>query len=72
MFKLTRFSGEEVLVNPDLIKTIESGGDTVVTFISGDRILVKETPEKICQDFMEYKRSLFQRIAPEVMQINRS
>ena len=55
MFKLTRFTGEEFYLNPDLIKCVEDGGDTVVTLVTGERILVQESPEVVAKLFTEYK-----------------
>lgn len=56
MIFLTKFSGEKVLINPELIKTVEKGGDTILTLTTGEKVLVKETPEEIQQNFLEYKR----------------
>ena len=58
MLKLTKFSGEEVWVNPDTIKYIEEGGDTVVFLTSGDRLLVREDPSTINEQFLDFKRNI--------------
>ena len=56
MLKLTKFTGEEIYVNPEMVKSIEPGGDTVVTLVTGDRLLVKEEVEVICERFLQYKK----------------
>lgn len=56
MFKLTKFTGEEFLINPEMIKLVEDCGDTVVTLVTGERVLVKEGCEEIRDRFMAYKR----------------
>lgn len=56
MFKLTKFTGEEFLVNPDMIKIVEDCGDTVVTFVTGERVLVKESSEMVRRRFLAYKK----------------
>lgn len=58
MFSLTRFTGEEFLINPETIKTVEFCGDTVITLITGERLLVRETPQLIQERFLAYKQSL--------------
>ena len=58
MLKLTKFSGEEVWVNPDTIKYIEAGGDTVIFLTSGDRLLVREDPIDISEQFLDFKREI--------------
>ena len=47
MIVLTRFDGTEVVVNSDLIVTVEKIPDTVVTLTTGDRIMVKEPIEEV-------------------------
>jgi flagellar protein FlbD len=42
MIFLTRLDGREVVVNSDLIVTVEATPDTMVTLTTGDRLLVKE------------------------------
>ena len=56
MLSLNKFNGESFLINPDLIKTIEGGGDTIVTLVTGEKVLVSETPEEIKLMFMDYKK----------------
>lgn len=55
VFKLTKFTGEEFLVNPDVIKCVEHCGDTIITLVTGERILVKESIEEVRESFMAYK-----------------
>ncbi len=43
MILLTRLDNSKVLVNLDNVKFIEATPDTVVTFVNGDSMLVKES-----------------------------
>ncbi len=47
MIKLTKFNGEEFIVNSDLILYVESRPDTYITMTTSDRILVKESSEEV-------------------------
>jgi flagellar protein FlbD len=47
MIQVTRLDGALVYINETNIQWIEKLPDTAVTFLSGARILVKETPEEI-------------------------
>lgn len=58
MFSLTRFTGEEFFINPDMIKFVEYCGDTVITLITGERVLVRESMDEVKKSFMEYKRQV--------------
>lgn len=42
MIAITRLDGSTLVVNADLIETIEHSGDTVVTLVSGNRFVVRE------------------------------
>lgn len=58
MIKLTKFTGESFFVNPETIKFVEDCGDTVVTLITGERMLVKEASEEIRDLFLNYKKQI--------------
>jgi flagellar protein FlbD len=58
MFKLTKFTGETFLINPETILTVEEAGDTVVQLVTGERLLVKESAEEIQVKFMEFKQTI--------------
>jgi len=58
VIKLTRLNGKEFVVNADLIETIESTPDTVVTLVNEHRYVVKESVDDVVKKVMEYKRSL--------------
>ena len=43
MISVTRLGGSEVVINTDLIVTVEKTPDTVITLTTGDRIMVRES-----------------------------
>jgi flagellar protein FlbD len=45
-------------VNSDLIKLVESNPDTVITLVSGDKILVSENANEVVARVIEFKRSV--------------
>jgi flagellar protein FlbD len=58
MIKLTKFTGDEFFLNPESIKSVEAGGDTIVTLITGERMLVRESAKDICTMFLNYKKEI--------------
>ena len=42
MIEVTKLNGLKTLINPDLIETVESNPDTVISFTTGRKIIVKE------------------------------
>ena len=58
LIRLTRFRGDPVYVNADLIETVEQAPDTVVFLVSGNRLTVRETPDEIA-DLVQGRRECF-------------
>lgn len=59
MIKLYRFNGEMIVVNDDLIETIEETPDTVLTLTTGKKILVKETVDEVIEKAAQFKNKVF-------------
>ena len=58
LIRLTRLNSQEITVNSDLIKFIESNPDTVITLLNGDKILVQETAAEVVARVIEFRRSV--------------
>jgi flagellar protein FlbD len=58
MIKLTRLSGEEFVLNADLIRFIEYGADTYITLTTSDRLVVRETADEVVRRTVEYNRAI--------------
>ena len=60
MIALQRPNGKPILVNADLIETVESGeeGATVVTLTTGNALVVTDSPERIRASVIEFRRSI--------------
>lgn len=56
MIFLTRTNGVKFYINPELIQIVEATPDTVVTLVSGRKLLVKDSPQEIAERFIEYRR----------------
>ncbi len=46
------------MVNADLIESLESTPDTVVTLTSGNKLIVRDSPVEIADKIVEYKRKI--------------
>jgi flagellar protein FlbD len=62
MIRITKLDDREMIVNADLIKYVERTPDTIVTLTTGDKIIVRESPEEVVGRVIEYERKL--RIFP--------
>jgi flagellar protein FlbD len=68
MIKLTRLNQIPLYLNSDLIEHIDSTPDTVVSLTSGQKFLVTETPEEVCEKMIAFRRSVFsQDVCREVL-----
>ncbi len=65
MIVLTRLNGHAITVNSDLIKYAESSPDTVLTLITGEKIIVLESCEEVQERCMEYRADGLRRAWPE-------
>lgn len=66
MIKVTRFNHSEFWVNAEMIQTVESTPDTVISLNNGDKIVVREATDVIIDAILEYRRQVFHR-KPEDM-----
>ena len=60
MIQLTRLNGHPIALNSDLIKFVEQSPDTLITLISGEKLVVRETSGEICSRIVAFRRSVLQ------------
>ncbi len=58
MISVTRLNGQKFVLNAELIRTIEENPDTIVTLISGEHLVVRESSKEIIRRVIEYNRHL--------------
>lgn len=56
MIRITRLDGSQLRVNPDLIQWIESAPDTVITLLTGDKLLVSEPVDEVVSRLRAWRR----------------
>ena len=59
MISLRRLNNEPIMVNPDLIESLESTPDTVITLTSGNKLLVRDTMDEVREKIVEFKRKIY-------------
>lgn len=59
MIKLKRLNGEMIVINQDLIETIEETPDTVLTLTTGKKILVAESVDQVIEKAAMFKNKVF-------------
>ena len=58
MIKVTRFNHSELIVNADLIEFVEHTPDTVITMLTGRKVLVREPVEEVMRRVIAYRRQV--------------
>ena len=58
MIRLTRLNQRPLVVNSDLIEFIENAPDTVITLVTGDKLMVRESADEILDQIVEFRRRL--------------
>ena len=61
MIEVTKLNGLKTLINPDLIETVESNPDTIISFTTGRKIIVKESRQEVNNLVKSYRKELFAR-----------
>ena len=62
MIELTRLNNHPVVVNSDLIKFVEQAPDTVITLVSGEKIVVRESAQDVLARVVQFRRSVLQGV----------
>lgn len=58
MIRVTQINGEEIVINAELIETVEKAHDTIITLTTSRRIRVQEGIEQIIDRVVEYRKRI--------------
>ncbi len=58
MIEVTRLNGTKLMINAEQIEFVESTPDTVISFLSGKKIIVKESRQEIQNLVILYKKEI--------------
>lgn len=58
MIEVSRLNGSIYFINPDLILTLEATPDTVITLTTGEKLMVRESPQELIDRFVTFKRRI--------------
>jgi flagellar protein FlbD len=56
---LTRLNGRPVMLNCDLIESVEENGDTIVTLTTGNVVVVREPLPEIERKVVAFRQSIY-------------
>lgn len=61
MILVTRLDRQVMLLNPDLIVTVEETPDTVITLLNGHHLLVRERAQVLLNRIIAYRTTVMRR-----------
>ncbi|MCB9846180.1 MAG: flagellar FlbD family protein [Phycisphaeraceae bacterium] len=67
MIALTRLNGRRFVLNAELIRQVEENPDTVITLISGEHVVVRESTSEVVERSIEYRRHLRHGLPPAAL-----
>jgi flagellar protein FlbD len=67
MIELTRLNGEHMVVNSDLIRYAEASPDTVVTLVTGEKLVVTESIRELIERVIAFRSRLLQTAFPQAV-----
>jgi len=59
MIKLEKLNGSMVVVNAELIESVEATPDTVINLATGNRFLVRNPVDEVIAKVVEYKKKVY-------------
>ena len=65
MIKLTKLNSQPLVLNSDLIKSVENAPDTVLTLLTGEKIIVRESAEQVVERVIAFRRAILSGLVVE-------
>lgn len=63
MIRLTRLNNQALTVNSDLIKFVEQSPDTLITLVSGEKLVVRESADEVLSRIVAFRRLVLQGLS---------
>lgn len=61
MIEVTRLNGKKLTINAEMIEKVEESPDTMITLLSGNKIIVKESRQEVKNLVILYKKEVLNR-----------
>lgn len=58
MIPVTRLDGSKYWINPHMIESMDKNPDLTITFLSGKKVVVKDTPDDVINSIISYRKKI--------------
>lgn len=58
MISIHKLNGQEIVINAELIESLEKGRETIVCLATGNRFLIQENVEEVVQKVIDYRNKV--------------
>ncbi|RMF57608.1 MAG: endoflagellar protein [Calditrichaeota bacterium] len=62
MITVTRINNSPITINAELIEFIEATPDTIITTMTGKKIIVKDSVDEVVEKIVSYRQRCFENI----------
>lgn len=59
MIKLKKLNGFEIIINAELIESVEATPDTVINLATGNRFIVRDSVDEVVARVVEYRKKVY-------------
>ena len=59
MIEVTRLDDSKIMVNAEMIQSLQATPDTVITLTTNGKMIVKEPVDEISRKILKYQRSIY-------------
>ena len=70
MIQLTRLNKKPLALNSDLVEFIENAPDTVITLVTGEKVVVLESTEQIVELIIGFRQRLLPTSLPPIVALS--
>jgi flagellar protein FlbD len=60
MIRVSRLNGTGFVLNAELIREVEATPDTIISLVTGDKVMVRESVDAVVAAVIEYRRRIHQ------------
>ena len=58
MIEVTRLDDSKIVVNVEMIQSLQATPDTIITFTTSEKMMVKEPVDELSEKILAYQRSV--------------